>query len=197
MLTFRKIAIDAANFTRKYDLPGLVFSISPNLICDYFLARPFVEDRNANAEKILFGLPSFVTFRLAKVHFRLNAQAAAILAEKSKLKLAEWRVMATIEMNNKTTAADIARYTETDKGQISRSLKSLKGRGFIAVKGDERDHRTQNLNLTKAGRVEYEKLVGIMRKHQTQLTEGIDADDLSIFLSVLQHLEDRADEPLT
>ncbi|MGC6530242.1 MAG: MarR family winged helix-turn-helix transcriptional regulator, partial [Candidatus Puniceispirillaceae bacterium] len=74
---------------------------------------------------------SFVTYRLAKLQSRLNAQGTAILKEKSGLSLVEWRVIQVIRMFDKPSLSQIAEHVQMDKGQLSRKIKVMIEKGLL------------------------------------------------------------------
>lgn len=137
-------------------------------------------------------LSSFVTFRIARVQNTLNAQASATLAAHCDLTLTEWRMLASIEARGQTTAAEIARHTQIDKGQVSRAVKSLKGRALLKAGAAATDQRQQTLTLSAQGRAVFERVVVVMRKRQEMLTQDIAPEDLRTFFSVLDKLQARA-----
>lgn len=151
-----------------------------------------MEDNTPHETEPYAHLASFVTFRLARVQNRLNSQAIATLALHSDLTLTEWRMVAMIEMLPETTAAEISRQTDIDKGQVSRAIKSLRGRGLVETVGNAKDQREQRLSLTVEGQRTHDRIVKIMRKRQTLLTENISDTELALFYDVLERLENRA-----
>lgn len=114
-------------------------------------------------------LERFLTYRLLRVHSKLNTQAIRLLKDIADLPLAHWRVLAMIATNEGATAGRIARLSRIDKGQLSRSIKALVADGLIVSTGEESDHRQHYLTLTGKGRTLYEKTVPRMRARQRYL----------------------------
>ena len=139
-------------------------------------------------------LRSFVTFRLSRTYAELNRQAFKTLAKITKLSLSQWRILSVIEMEDTISAAQVARYADLDKGQISRAVKGLSELGFVSSHDHENDRRSSLLSLTKSGREEHARVLKVMRKRQKLLTDGIHQDDLEKFRRILDVLSKRARE---
>lgn len=148
-----------------------------------------MSNKTKSREQTFSDLSTFVTFRIARVQNALNAHAIATLAAHCDLTLTEWRMLASVEYRSKTTAAEIVRHTQIDKGQVSRAIKLLRERGLLDVVENDIDHRRQTLSLSQQGRETFEKIVVVMRKRQATLTENISEDDLKTVFSVLDRLE--------
>lgn len=135
------------------------------------------------------GLKSFVTYRLARVQNRLNAQAAALLRANCDLSLTEWRVISLVNLLDVTTATVMAREAEIDKGQISRAVKSLTDNGYLFAKDSDRDGRQTLLSLSPKGYAIHARLIEIMRGRQQRLIEDISENELEAFYKVLEKLD--------
>lgn len=135
------------------------------------------------------GQRSFVTYRLARVQNRLNAQASGLLRAHSDLSLTEWRVISLANMLGETTATVMAREVDMDKGQISRAIKGLIEAGHLTAQSSERDARQSLLRLSASGAALHSKLISIMQQRQKDLVEDIDDSELQTFYAVLNKLE--------
>ncbi|MEM1048374.1 MAG: MarR family transcriptional regulator [Pseudomonadota bacterium] len=147
-------------------------------------------------DRFAAGLTSFVTFRLARVQNRLNVQATATLSAHSDLSLTEWRMISLINASGETSAADLSRTAQMDKGQISRALKSLAAKGYIASRTSASDQRQSLLRLSAEGAAVHRRLVAIMRRRQERLTDTMSDAELATFYAALEKLEAAAMEPV-
>lgn len=138
-------------------------------------------------------LKSFVTFRLARLQSRLNAQAMRLLKAHSDLSLTEWRVLGVIALLEQGTLSDIVRETELDKGQLSRGITSLVKKGYLRSKVNKSDQRQHNLHLTQSGQALHDTILPVMRNRQRHLTAEIDPVALDTMLRVLDQLEHASD----
>ncbi|MBM7069333.1 winged helix-turn-helix transcriptional regulator [Actibacterium sp. 188UL27-1] len=135
----------------------------------------------------------FVTYTMARVQAKLNAQGAAILKRHSKLSLVQWRVIALLASGNCDSLTTLCRLSGMDKGQVSRKLTQLVSDGLVRSRLDEEDHRSQKLSLTDEGLVLYDRILPIMRSRQAHITGEISQDELAILLEMLGRIETAAD----
>ena len=139
-------------------------------------------------------LRNFVTFRISRTYAKLNQQAQKTLSDVTCLTLSQWRILSVIAHEKTATAASIAKFTELDKGQISRAIKNLIEYKFVSRQSHESDKRRQVLALTKTGIAEHAHVLGRMRKRQAMLIENLDQGEIETFLHVLNSIEGRAKE---
>ena len=137
-------------------------------------------------------LSRFLTYRLARLQARLNAQATRYLAKHADISLTDWRVIVLINDRGDTTLTRLTRDSGLDKGQISRKLKSLVSRGLIDSHQDDQDHRVQHLSLTTAGRSIVDQMLPLMQARQKHLSNALTAEELSSLLRAIDKLEDAA-----
>ena len=135
----------------------------------------------------------FLTYRLARTHMRLNAQAIRILKRNAGLTLAQWRIIALIAAGECQSSSDIERQIGMDKGQISRTIRTLTDAGYVIVKVDSHDHRRTNLELSTEARVIYDKTLPIMRNRQRSLLAHLEDDEVTAIYSALEKLERAAE----
>lgn len=132
---------------------------------------------------------SFVTYRLAKLQSRLNAQGTAILKEKSGLSLVEWRVIQVIRMFDKPSLSQIAEHVQMDKGQLSRKTKGMIEKGLLNSQRDDDDKRIQKLELTQMARDINKQLMPIMEQRQYHLLADVTPEELELFYRIITKIE--------
>jgi DNA-binding MarR family transcriptional regulator len=136
----------------------------------------------------------FLTFRLARVQAKLNAQAGRVLKEQAGLTLTQWRLVSLIGGNGRTTAAHLSREAAIDKGLISRNIKQLSEAGLVRITVDPDDHRAQNLELTDRGVNVFQTTLPRMRARQDALRAHLNTEEEEVLLSALEKLERAADD---
>ncbi|MEO1557748.1 MAG: MarR family winged helix-turn-helix transcriptional regulator [Pseudomonadota bacterium] len=132
---------------------------------------------------------SFVTFRLARLQNRLNAQGAALLKSKSGLSLVEWRLIQTLRMIKNASLTEIAEHVQMDKGQLSRKIKSMVEKGLLKSKTDTHDHRVQHLALTPRAEELSARMMPVMEGRQQRLLADVSGEELEVFYSVIDKIE--------
>ena len=63
---------------------------------------------------------------------------------------------------------DLVAHTGRDKGQLARTIKTLKEQGLLQAEADPDDRRSQRLSLTEAGQQVHESLIGQLQ-HLTKI----------------------------
>lgn len=149
-------------------------------------------DENSASE---LQLEHFLTYRMARVQAKLNAQATRILREHADITLTQWRLIILLEAQGQTTAAHLSRVAAMDKGLISRNIKFLVDLGLVDTQRDEIDSRSHHLKLTEAGHKMQSNLMPRMRARQMELRSRLSDEENRLFISVLKILEDAADDP--
>lgn len=84
-------------------------------------------------------LSDFLTYRISRVHQKLNVQASKILNDSVGVTLIQWRLIAFIGGAEEVTASELVRYTAMDKGLVSRNAKSLIESGLVVSSGHAKD----------------------------------------------------------
>ncbi|WP_425071266.1 MarR family winged helix-turn-helix transcriptional regulator [Sagittula sp. S175] len=136
----------------------------------------------------------FLTFRLARVQAKLNAQSSRILKEHAGITLTQWRLISLIGAAGRTTAAHLSREVAMDKGLISRNIKTMVSDGWVRITVDPEDNRAQHLELTDTGMAIFLDTLPRMRARQDQLRALFDHEEEAIFNRALDKLDRVADD---
>ncbi|MFK7754739.1 MAG: MarR family winged helix-turn-helix transcriptional regulator [Sedimentitalea sp.] len=130
-----------------------------------------------------------VSFRVSRLHARLNAQAARILARTAQISLSQWRVMVMIERAGEISASDIVRQTKFDKALVSRTIKSLVKQELVEVGVSQQDQRTHLIRFTKVGLQRFEQAWPHMLARQNTLIASLDDAEIAQFFATLSKIE--------
>ncbi|MBP0482524.1 MarR family winged helix-turn-helix transcriptional regulator [Sagittula salina] len=136
----------------------------------------------------------FLTFRLARVQAKLNAQSSRILRDHAGITLTQWRLLALIGNAGRTTAAVLSREVAMDKGLISRNIKTMVSDGLVRITLDPDDNRAQHLELSEAGNKMFTETLPRMRARQDALRALFDIEEEEVFNRVLDKLDRIADD---
>lgn len=134
-----------------------------------------------------------VSYRLARLHVKLNAQATRILRRHGGLTLVQWRVLVMLNAFTETTAGQVARMTRFDKALISRTVTSLIRAGLVKARLDDSDQRRQLLSMTAPGARVFDAAAPHMYARQDALLESMDATQREVMFDALDRLEEVAD----
>lgn len=145
-------------------------------------------DRPASAFRSLTDLDGLLTYRLARLQARLNADAVQRLRSCTAVSLTQWRVMVAIHTLEDTTLAELVHALRFDKGQLSRAVAGLTAAGLVRAKVDKADSRRQRLRLTDDGAAEYAKILPRMRRRNADLTEGLTEGETETLFATLDKI---------
>lgn len=134
-------------------------------------------------------LRDHLTYRIARVQAKLNAQATRIVKEAAGITLTQWRVILLIGTVGRTRSTDVVREAAIDKGLVSRTIKTLTDADLVATETDKHDQRAHNLTLTAKGRELYARVLPITQERQRALRADLDADEIETLYQVLDKLE--------
>ncbi|MDE0524391.1 MAG: MarR family transcriptional regulator [Boseongicola sp.] len=134
-----------------------------------------------------------VSYRLARLHVKLNAQATRILRRHGGLTLVQWRVLVMLNAFTETTVGQVARMTRFDKALISRTVKSLIRAGLVKARLDDSDQRQQLLSMTASGTRVFDAAAPHMYARQDALLDSMDATQRDVMFDALDRLEEVAD----
>ena len=149
---------------------------------------------STNYETELKQLSQFLTYRVSRLHGKLNAQASKILRASVGISLNQWRMIAFIGGTSELTASELISYTGMDKGMVSRNVKTLFEMGYVKSKAHSTDTRLHILSLTPEGRKVFDKALPIMRRRQAHLKAKLSETEIAIFQKVMDDLEIASEE---
>ena len=155
-----------------------------------------MEDHGAPGPQPQVPLARYLTFKLARVHARLDAQVSRLLAHHAKLSLAQWRILSLVGRNPGSTASELTVYSDMDKGLFSRKLKTLVSADLVRSAHDRTDARVARLHLTPAGEEIFERTMPHMLSRQDVLRERLGSERYDRMLEDLEILEGLAGEDL-
>jgi DNA-binding MarR family transcriptional regulator len=122
-------------------------------------------------------LEQFMPFRLNRLAAAVSQHLSAIYRERFALEIPDWRVMATVGERGRCTAQHVADSTRMHKTRVSRAIARLRRRGLIARRPSRGDGREKALQLTRAGRRLYARLVPLALARERALLRSLSAAD--------------------
>lgn len=118
-------------------------------------------------------LESFLPYRLSVLANRVSAAIAADYAERFRLSIPEWRVMAALGRFPGLSAAEVAGFTAMDKVAVSRAVARLLAAKRLLRSVAPDDRRRSVLRLSPAGERIYREIVPLARKHESRLAGAL------------------------
>lgn|GEM_PF-6700792 len=97
------------------------------------------------------GGEDYLPLRLILVAKLLDLNVARLLAAKSNLSVAEWRVVAQLGVLHDASVREMARQSCIDPAEVSRSVAALEQRRYVQRHANPLDRRSPRFSLTSTG----------------------------------------------
>ncbi|MCP5085282.1 MAG: MarR family transcriptional regulator [Rhodobacteraceae bacterium] len=134
-------------------------------------------------------LQQMVTFRLARLHAKTNAQSTRILNKSAGITLSQWRIMVLIESHGKTSPKEFVKHTKFDKGLVSRTIKGMIKNGLLYAESSDSDQRSHSVDMTEKGLALFERARPYMRERQVRLLDCLNKDERNALFESFDKLE--------
>jgi DNA-binding MarR family transcriptional regulator len=144
----------------------------------------------------------FLTFHLLRLASIAKSNISREYLEPAGLSGPEWRVLATVVNFSPVPFSDITSMTTMDKGQVSRTLRSVQAKGYVITElvpidrkpGDNTSSTASSsisrvvVSITDAGTDIYQKVMPLAQRYQAGLIGIMTADERRVMLDVLQRM---------
>lgn len=137
-------------------------------------------------------LEDFLPYRLAVLSHTISTTIAKTYESKFGVSIPEWRVIAILGRFPGLSAVEVADRTMLDKVAVSRAVTRLIKAGRIDREFADADRRRSILNLSAAGQEVHDEIAPLAMAFETELLQGIGADDYETFNVVLERLLGKA-----
>jgi DNA-binding MarR family transcriptional regulator len=137
-------------------------------------------------------LERFLPYRLSVLANRTSRSLARVYAERFRLTVPQWRVMAVLAETPELSANQVAERTEMDKVMVSRAVAGLLRAKRALRTTDRADRRRSVLRLSERGYAVYREIVPLAHAYQAELLAGLAPDDRAALDRLLAALSDRA-----
>ncbi|HEX7418104.1 MAG TPA: MarR family winged helix-turn-helix transcriptional regulator [Steroidobacteraceae bacterium] len=137
-------------------------------------------------------LEQFLPYRLSVLANTVSAAIAAAYAERFRLSIPEWRVLAILACTPHLSAAEVAERTAMDKVAVSRAVAALLRVRRLRRTIARGDRRRSVLSLSHTGERIYAQVVPFARAYERSLLEGFTRGQLQRLDRMLRELQVRA-----
>lgn len=123
-----------------------------------------------------------------------DRKAQALLSNSFDLSLGEWRVLGMIKAYGAVAPAELARALYQDKGQLSRTIKSLVNRGLVMSKRSDQNGMRLALSLTAEGRRRHDRIFSFAWERNQQLIATLSSGEASELFRLLAKVRRAAED---
>ncbi|MGE3992446.1 MarR family winged helix-turn-helix transcriptional regulator [Pseudorhodoplanes sp.] len=121
-------------------------------------------------------VPALVTW----LYNKTAANASRLYRKRFGVGLAEWRIIAYLGIHDKGTNAEICDYIGLDKAAVSRSISSLRSRGYLVTR--PRNGRDIEVRLTPQGLKLGNRILAVALEIEENLMHGINATERRAYI---------------
>jgi DNA-binding MarR family transcriptional regulator len=137
----------------------------------------------------LLRLETFTPYRLNRVAAAMSARLRAVYGRQYDLTVPEWRVLATLGEYGEMTAKAIGSHSVMHKTKVSRAVRALADRRWLARRENTEDRREEFLRLTATGLAAYKAILPAIAEFEARLAADLGAADMKALARVLERLE--------
>jgi DNA-binding MarR family transcriptional regulator len=133
------------------------------------------------------GLYDHAGYWLSRLQAEMHGRLERRLSEHG-VTAAQWGVLIALHQGASNTVRGLAAFLAVDGGAVTRLVDRLEGKGLVARQVDRADRRSVLLSLSETGRALIGPLVQAVDEHDTEILQGLSAEERGQFLSALSRL---------
>lgn len=135
-----------------------------------------------------FDLLSFLPFLLNQAAEESSLAFQQVYKGRYGMLRTEWRVLFHLGIYGRMTAKEIGERARIHKTKISRAVQGLAERRYLNRTRDDRDRRSEHLELTPLGQTVYRDLRGVAEEYDSQLARQFTRGEEALLRMMLRRL---------
>ena len=139
-------------------------------------------------------LHALISVKLNVVNVKMSRQVGQAVQKLENLRLPEWRILALLADAGALSQADIRTLIGMDKGQISRTVKTMLMSELVANEDGTSKSRNVRLSLTDKGRAVHQRVDVMMEKRNTELLATLSEEEKQSLYDGLDRIEKSVDK---
>ena len=130
-------------------------------------------------KQTFYSLDESLGYWLYRSHSRVSAALRQTFQDAGHdLTPEQWAVLYRLQEQEGINQIQLGEKTYKDRPNITRILKQLDKRGYIAKRNNKNDKRSYRIYLTQNGRSLYKNIKPFVEKHHDRICQGLKAKDL-------------------
>lgn len=150
------------------------------------MGTPVIGSTRVRNRQRVIDIDHYVPYFFATINNALSRGASRLYLERFGIGIVEWRVMSMLAIEPQIPAARICEVIALDKGATSRALERLDRAGYLSHSTLATDPRRRLWQLNPKGYKLHDQVLEIALKREARLLDGVDPDDLLVFLRVMR-----------
>ena len=127
-----------------------------------------------------FNLRDFLPYLLNQAAEMSSLEFQTYYKDRYGMLRTEWRVLYHLGRYGEITAKEICTRARLHKTKVSRAVRALEAKRFLARKTDDTDRRHEGLTLTRAGQAAFDDLNAEAQRFDDALVAQFSAQDAAI-----------------
>ncbi len=139
-------------------------------------------------QKESYGLLDFLPYLLNQAAEESSLAFQKVYKGRYGILRTEWRVLFHLGMYGRMTAKEIGARAKIHKTKVSRAVQKLATRRFLVRTRDDRDRRSEHLDLTPAGLAAYRDLRKVAEQYDDRLEAQFTRGEVAMLRVMLRRL---------
>jgi DNA-binding MarR family transcriptional regulator len=135
-----------------------------------------------------FSLPEFLPYLLNQAAEAVSKDFQTYYRGRYGMLRTEWRVLFHLGCYGDMTAKRICELASIHKTKVSRAVRALETKRYIARETNERDRRIENLSLTALGKQIFSDLNADAERYENKIARALTEDEITQLRSSLVKL---------
>jgi DNA-binding MarR family transcriptional regulator len=142
-------------------------------------------------------VPNFPAFHIIRLAALTKNHLTRPYLDQFGLSLPEWRLLSLLATHAAMPFSEVTTKTFMDKGQVSRTLRSVHKKGYVAIESGAGERKVAAsgvsprviISISPEGKALFERILPIARKQQMRLINLMSLEERTVFLDVVQRLQ--------
>lgn len=109
-------------------------------------------------------------------------------AQQFGLTMPEWRIISVLAHAGQLRFTELVVRSATDKGQLSRTLRTLQSRQLVAIRSQSDGTKKLDCMITRKGRALYEQVMPVARREQASMVRKLEPNERRALYEALKKL---------
>lgn len=150
--------------------------------------KPHVKNGQLSVEHDHIRSDRFAQYYFTAISNLFSRKVSSYLRDNFQIGLGEWRILSNLAREPNIPASKISQKNVMDKGQVSRGIKSLQGKGLIEVVEKGNKSRNNPARLTKKGLDIHRAILPFVEARYDDLMDGLSEDEVDQLFTTLKKL---------
>lgn len=141
-----------------------------------------------DADGASLSVEDFLTTVVSLASNALRRTITLPYAQQFGLTMPEWRIISVLAHAGQLPFTELVVRSATDKGQLSRTLRTLQSRQLVAIRSQSDGSKKLDCMITRKGRALYEQVMPVARREQASMIRKLDPNERRVLYGAMKKL---------